>query len=760
MSSRVRSAIAALCAAVCVLIVSATAFAAPVPRRVVIVLAPYLTWQDVMAGPMPITRRIASGGLVADMNDRSGAGTLTGATPSRGALMLSAGASMIEDPTGLSAFNASESVGAAAASDLYRQYFGSSTAPAAVLYVGQPQQTLVNTVNNPGPVLGELGNAAHAARAFTAAVGCSDPGIGVDVAARSRPAGIVAADDRGDVDSGDVSEALLASDVAAPCGARTDIARLRTAFRAALAATGPGRGSLIVVDPGDIARSYAAANRSTTPVAAAQHARAVRELDEVIGFAHAGLTPADTLMIVPSTPAVAGALAPLIVSGPLGAGLATSASTHREGIVTLPDVSASVVGALGGAVPPAVVGSPIQPSSTDARAPLSQRVGRLQQMATTAVAVEGARVPLLDTYVELAVLVLAACALVLLRGEPLASWTSSLCQALLLLLVCIPLAAILQFALVPYPTGRHTVEILLALVSAGLAAGIWFTTRRRPATWPLIAAAGMTTLLLLVDQWFGAPLSWASIFDYSPLQGARYYGIGNQMAGLLLGSALVTAALVLDTWRDARWASALRRWGWPVLALIVVGTAAAPTLGANFGPVAWMTVGFLAGWLILNGQRVWTWRNLLIALGLVVVVLGGFSVIDVLRGPGAETHLGRLVGDIGQSGLGSLWVLLARKAVTNVRVLGQTRWTWLAAAVLLLPGYMLWRPQGEFAAMLRDHPAFSAAVAAALFSSVTGYLTEDSGIIIPALVLMPVCVAALYLMLARLHGAGARSEAT
>ena len=62
--------------------------------------------------------------------------------------------------------------------------------------------------------------------------------------------------------------------------------------------------------------------------------------------------------------------------------------------------------------------------------------------------------------------------------------------------------------------------------------------------------------------------------------------------------------------------------------------------------------------------------------------------------------------------------------------------------------------------MLRDHPAFSAAVAAALFSSVTGYLTEDSGIIIPALVLMPVCVAALYLMLARLHGAGARSEAT
>jgi hypothetical protein len=120
----------------------------------VVVLAPYLTWQDVMSGSMPVTRQIASGGLVADMNDRSGAGALSGATPSRGALMLSAGASMIEDPTGLSAFDASEGAGAAAASDLYQQDFGSSAAPAGVLYVGQPQQALVNEVDNPGPVLG------------------------------------------------------------------------------------------------------------------------------------------------------------------------------------------------------------------------------------------------------------------------------------------------------------------------------------------------------------------------------------------------------------------------------------------------------------------------------------------------------------------------------------------------------------------------------------------------------------------------------
>ena len=182
---------------------------------------------------------------------------------------------------------------------------------------------------------------------------------------------------------------------------------------------------------------------------------------------------------------------------------------------------------------------------------------------------------------------------------------------------------------------------------------------------------------------------------------------------------------------------------------VVLATAAAPTLGANVGPVAWMTVGFLVGWLILNDHRVWTWRNVAVVVGFVVVVLAAFSVLDVLRGPGAQTHLGRLITDIGQSGLGTLWIIFARKAVTNVRVLGKTNWTWLAAAVLLLLGYMRWRPRGEFAAMLREYPAFSAAVAAALFAGVVGYFTEDSGIIIPALVMMPIGVAALYLMFDR-----------
>ena len=200
---------------------------------------------------------------------------------------------------------------------------------------------------------------------------------------------------------------------------------------------------------------------------------------------------------------------------------------------------------------------------------------------------------------------------------------------------------------------------------------------------PLIVVSGLTTVVFVVDQWLGAPLSFAGTFGYSPLYGARYYGIGNEMSGLLLGSAMVACALVLDTWRDAPWARRVRDWGWPVLGAIVLLTAAAPFLGANVGTVAWMTVGFLVGWLMLTGRRVWTWRNALIVVLAVVVIVAGLAAIDLLGASGSVTHLGRAIRDAsGEGGLSGLWTLVARKAETNLRVFGRTNWTWLLIAVL------------------------------------------------------------------------------
>jgi hypothetical protein len=345
--------------------------------------------------------------------------------------------------------------------------------------------------------------------------------------------------------------------------------------------------------------------------------------------------------------------------------------------------------------------------------------------------------------------VLLVSTLLLIRGAPDAPrpvW--ALARTALVLVPCIPLGGLIQFAILSRPPSAAWVVVLLvgsclATWSAALLAG-----RGRSATVPLIAVTGATAVVLMVDQWLGAPLSFAGLYGYAPLFGARYYGIGNEMAGLLLGSSMVCCALALDTWRDAPWTGAVRRWGWPVLGVVVLVTTAAPFLGANVGAVAWMTVGFGAGWLMLNGRPVWTWRNVAAVVVVVVVLVGALGAIDLLGGSASETHLGRAISNAtGEGGVASLATLVARKAETNLRVLGRTNWTWLLVAVVALLGYMRWRPRGEFAAMLRSHPAFSAVLGAALFAGVIGNFTEDSGVIIPALIMLPVGVTALYLML-------------
>lgn len=718
--------------------------------RAFIVLAPYLTWDDVLKGPMPATRKLAEDGMVADMNVRSGATGAGAPTLTKGALLLSAGASVLADAKALPPLARGESLDGAGAADLYRSVFGRTPGDAAVLFAGAPRQELANERSTAVTRLGALGGAVRRAGGLTVAIGTSDPGVSAPSDALSRPAGIVASDERGLVDLGDVSAALLTTDVAAPFGVRTDRGRLEAAIASAGRATAGGP-ALVVIDPGDLSRAYDWASLATTPTAAARRTEAVTATDRAVAAVMRQVGPNDVVavipLVVPEVPDLPSAFAPLIIHGAGLRGLAVTSSTHRTGVCTIMDVARTLLDAIGATAPPEMIGSPI--SGTGAGAPLEARAALLTAMNDTAVAVEAVRANAVNWFITGSVIVLLGSALLLFRGAPNVPaivWRGA--RLALLLLPCVLVGGMLQFALWRWPASPAAVVITLVVAAVGVWAGALALARGREPQLPLAVVTGLTAATLLVDQWLGAPLSYASVFGYAPLFGARYYGIGNEMAGLLLGSAMTCVALVLDTWRDAAWVPVLRRWGWVVLGAVVTLTAAAPFFGANVGAVAWMTVGFTVAWLMLNGRRVWTWRNAILLVVVIALVVAGLSVVDLVGGAGKSTHLGRAVSAAGgEGGLASIAALVARKAETNLRVLGRTNWTWLLVAVLLLLGYMRWRPRGEFAAMLRRHPAFSAVLGAALFAGIVGNFTEDSGVIIPALIMLPVGVTALYLML-------------
>ncbi|MCK9927166.1 hypothetical protein MXD62_08295, partial [Frankia sp. Mgl5] len=58
----------------------------------------------------------------------------------------------------------------------------------------------------------------------------------------------------------------------------------------------------------------------------------------------------------------------------------------------------------------------------------------------------------------------------------------------------------------------------------------------------LLVVTGLTTGAILFDGFNGAEAMRRSYLGYDPVIGARFYGLGNEYEGILIGSAILFAA--------------------------------------------------------------------------------------------------------------------------------------------------------------------------------------------------------------------------
>jgi hypothetical protein len=142
----------------------------------------------------------------------------------------------------------------------------------------------------------------------------------------------------------------------------------------------------------------------------------------------------------------------------------------------------------------------------------------------------------------------------------------------------------------------------------------------------------------------------------------------------------------------------------------------------------------------------------LISILAMVVVLGVFLAIDLARPEDSRTHLGRLYEDVSTRGMDVFFDTVVRKARTNLRVFTNTIWTYLVPFALLLIGWLFLRPRGRWDRLAITHPPLRAGLSAALILSVIGFFVNDSGIVIPALMLSFIVPFALFIHLSLERG--------
>lgn len=703
---------------------SSLAYAAPQQPQtpatfdtVTIVLTPFLTWDDVLSGNAPDLHMLASEGAIANMN----AATADSGWPTvAGGVLTISSSRWAAGPTGASASPSSTAaIAAANASSL-----------------------------NP-PEIAALGSALHAAGFKTAALGNADENTSTP-AGIQRPAALVAFDRYGRIDIDVTDESLLATDSKAPFGIRADRVRFATAVEHALAA----KPKLLVIDPGDLERAHDATGQPDQY--AANHAQAVKNTSEILSDVSAAVLQGHSLLLI-VTPATDKPyyeppyFAPIIAVGNGFTGGLTSGSTQRPGLVTNLDVAPTVLSLLSLKPTASMLGQPMRPhadqfsDSGDPAAP-ERRIALLKRLGAFVGVVDYARDLLFVKQFTRNVMFLIALVTVLTL-IPQLRLVRPVGNALLLLVLTVPSAAWLLFVLDRYPAS--STEVLLRLETATLLVfvpvlAIAIVLRRRPEV-ALLVLSALTSAMICADQWGGHPLE-TGLFSYSVRAGWRYYGMGNEGAALLVGASIVAVGLACDAARDADWARIMRLGLMPIVGIAALSTIASPSLGANAGAAIWGVAAYGVAWLAVNGVRL-NWKIAAGLVAVIVVAVAAVAATDMSRVVG-QTHIGRFFAEVFSGDFTSVDTLVVRKALNNYNYLPQTPYTWLAAVIALCLAAIWWVGDRPLARALASRPGVAGALAGILVGGVVAAFTEDSGVVMPALMLLAGALPAFSLALA------------
>ena len=265
------------------------------------------------------------------------------------------------------------------------------------------------------------------------------------------------------------------------------------------------------------------------------------------------------------------------------------------------------------------------------------------------------------------------------------------------------------------------------VLSALLLPAAWAAARRLGARQTALGWPALIVFGLIGDMLTASRLMQEGLLGYSAMEGARYYGIGNEAMGALIGASLVLAARLWPRLGHARWT---------ILATLGTVSLLLGSAGAKAGGLLVSLAAYGAFASILLGGR-WTAR---IAGGLAVTVIAAMTLAavgDAVWGSGAHSHIGEAARRIQSGGLAEGWDIVGRKLAVESRLAYRSAW-----AFPLWGGLLCWtllhrsrKPQ------TREEQALWTGGVVAVGACV---LFNDAGVVAGALCVVPLwCDAAL-----------------
>lgn len=268
--------------------------------------------------------------------------------------------------------------------------------------------------------------------------------------------------------------------------------------------------------------------------------------------------------------------------------------------------------------------------------------------------------------------------------------------------------------------------------------------KRLPFPQTLMAVAGITVMCVLLDGFTGAKAMQRSYLGYDPIIGARFYGMGNEYEGVVIGSAVLLAASLYEQRKNRQPGNPGRLSLVATFCLfgLVLYYMAAPHLGANAG-------GFLAGAVAFSfalsrlegwewGRRGWWLTGFLLLMGMAVLI-----TLNLLSSH-PPTHVGKVAHQLLTGDWREVGNILERKLEMNLRLIRVSMWSKVFALSLVAIGLLSLRPERYLRRMAARYPFMVKGFGGIVAGSLATLALNDSGIVSAATSIVFFVVPALY----------------
>ncbi|MBA2943168.1 hypothetical protein HZF08_33400 [Paenibacillus sp. CGMCC 1.16610] len=734
-------------------------------KHVTVVSIPGLSFQELrpdQLSDLPYFKEMTELGAVGAMNIRTANRSMRDVYAS-----LGAGEPAVSNVEAL-AFEAKESRHGIRVSDLMNRYTGLLEGEKTGLLKEDslivPELATLKRLNKEQAYgVGALGDLLKTYGVHRTVLGSSDLGRGMHLEQKQlrRFAPLMLMDSNGIVDKGTLGEEAAIAAVDRASGVSTDYAHLISLWKSR---QGP---SITLIELGDLYRLYNEKTHYDQDRFNELKKRVLRDMDQWLGQLMEAMQPGkDSLWLFSPEVNAEAAKSKLYLSPILhyakdgGAGMLVSESTRRQGVVTSQDFTSTLLNEFKIPIPIGLIGIPI--ASTEVSHALDQLVKDQSNMQM----IYRSRPSLLYPFAtfEMIVLLIALIYIVWIKrgGRKEAVPAHDVLRIVLLSLLTAP-AIMLLLGWVAAPAVKQfgidgAIIVLVCSFIVGSLLMAMILSAYSEITTMIWLGVGNAALIML-DACTGAHAMKYSVLGYDPMIGARYYGIGNEYMGVLIGALVLGVTAALQRRYAARGTRASRAAALAACAafLLVTVCLTAPSLGANAGGALSAAVAFgVAGAQCFAGER---WRELRLGrasallAALLALGIGALWLLNSADSPAAfarESHVGRAFHALRAGQFDQIGHLIVRKLRMNVHLLRASVWSKVLITSLFVMAVLVLRPRGRLSVWQHKNPYWMYGFSANMIGAIAALLLNDSGIVAAATMIVFVAVPLLLLRLREL----------